>query len=609
MEIRRKEKDKDTYSQIYEEALHLIQRMAGNRWTDFNAHDPGVTLLDVFCYGLLDIEYRSGFDFTSYMPHDGAGNLDYDSWGLHVGEKLFGDAVISETDYARLVKDTVRGVRDCEVQWTTRGYRLVVVLESETPIEKAVSEIRALYGRHRNLGELLLAVQTAAGGLSNKTPDVKQTMATRVEDRIEKVTIPLQGYRYRSLQYDMPSTYGLGVEGILSGIEDKHRAHIYQLKGFMLLIDYLFSSADQQLRDISDLMGNRIYRPLHFEADVNIEGIHTLLDHAKANVTKVFQDESARAHRLAFAEMCCVMYGEDAREIKKLIAPNFGGDLLADRFVKIAGMLPEWQLNRARGMDITDPGSKDMPTVKSFLLSVLGNDRLSELSTDTRLKGMGIGIWEDARFFKRYGIAALIDALPPLGTVYKVPTIPVAIKTDTLNTLARGLPVVRTGSLPEFLLVFGVNLSNYRIVEHAGIYTLYVSSVGESKWLKLAQGTKGNEMIEYANMLSESLRIIRIRTYTFYLVEHILLATEEPAENPSKITVVMPTAWKIVYGQFELENWLRVRLPAHLELEFRWYGLAEFVRFETVYLKWKKAFGERKIQELADQSKRLLEWL
>ena len=41
--------------------LDWLQRYAGERWTDYNVHDPGVTLLEALVYGLTDLAYRVDF--------------------------------------------------------------------------------------------------------------------------------------------------------------------------------------------------------------------------------------------------------------------------------------------------------------------------------------------------------------------------------------------------------------------------------------------------------------------------------------------------------------------------------------------------------------------
>lgn len=40
--------------------IELTQRLSGDEWTDYNEHDPGVTLLQALCYALTDVAYRAG---------------------------------------------------------------------------------------------------------------------------------------------------------------------------------------------------------------------------------------------------------------------------------------------------------------------------------------------------------------------------------------------------------------------------------------------------------------------------------------------------------------------------------------------------------------------
>lgn len=46
------------YARLREEGIRLLGRLAGEQWTDFNAHDPGVTILEQLCYAITDLGYR-----------------------------------------------------------------------------------------------------------------------------------------------------------------------------------------------------------------------------------------------------------------------------------------------------------------------------------------------------------------------------------------------------------------------------------------------------------------------------------------------------------------------------------------------------------------------
>jgi hypothetical protein len=44
---------------LRKEAIAYIQRISGRVWTDYNAHDPGITILEVLCYAITDLSYRA----------------------------------------------------------------------------------------------------------------------------------------------------------------------------------------------------------------------------------------------------------------------------------------------------------------------------------------------------------------------------------------------------------------------------------------------------------------------------------------------------------------------------------------------------------------------
>lgn len=42
--------------------LEHIQNLGSDLWTDYNLHDPGITILEVLCYALTDLGFRTNFD-------------------------------------------------------------------------------------------------------------------------------------------------------------------------------------------------------------------------------------------------------------------------------------------------------------------------------------------------------------------------------------------------------------------------------------------------------------------------------------------------------------------------------------------------------------------
>lgn len=50
--IRQLAENENLYSYLQRQTLEEVHRLSGKVWTDFNAHDPGVTLADIANYAL-----------------------------------------------------------------------------------------------------------------------------------------------------------------------------------------------------------------------------------------------------------------------------------------------------------------------------------------------------------------------------------------------------------------------------------------------------------------------------------------------------------------------------------------------------------------------------
>ena len=46
------------FAALRSRGIAWLQELTGQRWTDYNLHDPGVTLLETMVYGLTDLAYR-----------------------------------------------------------------------------------------------------------------------------------------------------------------------------------------------------------------------------------------------------------------------------------------------------------------------------------------------------------------------------------------------------------------------------------------------------------------------------------------------------------------------------------------------------------------------
>jgi len=98
------------FAALRAEGIRLLERLASQTWTDFNAHDPGITLLEQVCYAITELGYRAGHD----MPDLLAGSGDpYRS--LYSPRTILHNEPVTVLDLRKLALDVV-GVRDAWIE-------------------------------------------------------------------------------------------------------------------------------------------------------------------------------------------------------------------------------------------------------------------------------------------------------------------------------------------------------------------------------------------------------------------------------------------------------------------------------------------------------------
>ena len=60
-------KPAEDYYRLRREGIGFIEQMGSRRWTDYNTHDPGITILEALCYAITDLAYRTGWDIKDIL--------------------------------------------------------------------------------------------------------------------------------------------------------------------------------------------------------------------------------------------------------------------------------------------------------------------------------------------------------------------------------------------------------------------------------------------------------------------------------------------------------------------------------------------------------------
>lgn len=95
------------YEFLRREGIRYLEQMAGQLWTDFNTHDPGITMLEQVCYAITDLAHRITYDLPDLLTNDKG--QAYDS--LYTPAQILTTHPVTLTDLRKLVID-VDGVKN-----------------------------------------------------------------------------------------------------------------------------------------------------------------------------------------------------------------------------------------------------------------------------------------------------------------------------------------------------------------------------------------------------------------------------------------------------------------------------------------------------------------
>ena len=60
-------KPAEDYYRLRQEGIGFISQMGSRYWTDYNTHDPGITILEGLCYAITDLAYCTGWDIKDIL--------------------------------------------------------------------------------------------------------------------------------------------------------------------------------------------------------------------------------------------------------------------------------------------------------------------------------------------------------------------------------------------------------------------------------------------------------------------------------------------------------------------------------------------------------------
>jgi hypothetical protein len=106
---------------LRQRGIELMQQLCGETYTDYNLHDPGVTILEALCYTITDLSYRTGFPIEDLLA-DRNGKIPLDENALFAREKILSSNPVTVADFRKFILDQMDSLHNVWLEPVISGF-------------------------------------------------------------------------------------------------------------------------------------------------------------------------------------------------------------------------------------------------------------------------------------------------------------------------------------------------------------------------------------------------------------------------------------------------------------------------------------------------------
>lgn len=211
--------------------IKYLQELSGSLWTDYNEHDPGVTMLEQMVYSLTDLSYRTDFDIKDHFHPKGEKSTVF----LRPSD-LFPCNPVTSDDFRKLFIDRIFELKNVWVvplpptESSIKGlYKIQLHLHESNPTEEfkkqVIEKVQDVFCSHRSLCEDIEHIEILEALPVSLNANIEVDGIQKVEEILAKIFFLVEEYfnpeiRFYSLQEMLDE--GRKLEDIFQGPQLRH---------------------------------------------------------------------------------------------------------------------------------------------------------------------------------------------------------------------------------------------------------------------------------------------------------------------------------------------------------------------------------------------------
>ncbi|MEO7046567.1 MAG: hypothetical protein ABI091_14750, partial [Ferruginibacter sp.] len=99
----------EDYNYLRDAGREYIEELGSALWTDYNEHDPGITILEALCYAITELGYRTSFSIQDLLT-ESDGTIP-SSQTFFTAKKILTQSPLNKEDYRKLLID-IEGIQN-----------------------------------------------------------------------------------------------------------------------------------------------------------------------------------------------------------------------------------------------------------------------------------------------------------------------------------------------------------------------------------------------------------------------------------------------------------------------------------------------------------------
>lgn len=239
------------YETLRLDALALVQKLSGNIWTDYNIHDPGVTLLEEIVFALTELGYKVDFDIEDFLTSK-SGEIDLQREALYSAEQVKECFPVTAEDYSQFFSRRIEGVVRVDFLNCDNGFYTVQIfpkkegIDDRENVEKKIREsFEQLWRDWRIMGENVSSLDfdwvTDAAQIPQDSFNDKPLPKSKIPHQCRNVL------NFAPIINQFPSIYRSGTNGEI-------------LQKFLNPIEFLFKRFLDALDSFADLFSIKVLK-------------------------------------------------------------------------------------------------------------------------------------------------------------------------------------------------------------------------------------------------------------------------------------------------------------------------------------------------------------